>query len=82
MDSHYELLYEGLDEESCRLNSAKEVSSPLVASAENGAKLLPNILESSANGGCIAQGHVNKPARLVFLCGETDLSVDVPHKSV
>ena len=32
----------------------------------NGAKLLPNKLESSANGGCIAQGHVSKPTCPVF----------------
>ena len=76
-------MFDMLEPEPCaRSSPSLEVSSPRVASAENGAKLLPNILESSANGGCIAQGHVNKPARLVFLCGETDLSLDVPHKSV
>ena len=38
--------------------------------------LLPSKLESSANGGCTVQAHVNKPARLVFLCDETNPSPD------
>ena len=38
--------------------------------------LLPNKLESSANGGCTVQAHVNKPVRLVFLCDETNPSPD------